>query len=64
MKHPDHVEGIPKVRKIAPCPASDGARPGLDVLAHPVYFAAASRGTGTLMRTFARTCPRPSARYE
>ena len=29
--------------KIAPCPASGAARPGLDVLAHPVYFAAAFR---------------------
>ena len=43
----------PKGRKIAPCRASGAARPVLDVLAHPVYFAPAFRRD--VMRTFART---------
>ena len=49
----------PRAERCAlPCPRRHAGRS--DVLAHPVYFAATdavppSRGTGTLMRTFART---------
>ena len=53
LKPRDHALGTPPRGNVAPCRASGAARPVLDVLAHPVYFAPAFRRD--VMRTFART---------